>query len=121
MELARLYYPAGEVKGGEARATVDFRSRKSVVFRDFKVRDVCPGDDLPVRGRVEWVHADGTRGVGSWKADTNGCGVDGTNFGDIRRTDTKVIVEVMLTVCVYRQSGGNIRCHTSGGRANPYV
>ncbi|WP_432947039.1 hypothetical protein ACQPXM_09860 [Kribbella sp. CA-253562] len=105
---------------GRAEAHIDFRSRTSVVFRDFTVRDVCPGDGLPVRARAGWTYTDGSPGVSSWKADTNGCGPNGTNFGDISHTGSRVVARAWITVCVYRQSGGNVRCETSYGLDNQY-
>ena len=62
------------------------------------------------RARVEWADADGTRGAGSWKADTNGCGPGGTNFGDIWHIGSKAVANTWITLCVYTQSGGNLRC-----------
>ena len=112
-------------QGGESRgyvqADVDFRSRTTVVWQDFLVRDVCPGDGRPVRARVGWTNADGTQGVGSWKADTNGCGPDGTNFGDIWHIGSKSVARAWMTVCVYTESGGNEVCANSPGRDNPHV
>lgn len=119
-DWVRVYYSA-DLNGGEAQATVDFVSRTVVVWRDFTVQDTCPGDGLPVRARPEWTYADGTRGVGAWRADTNGCGQDGTNFGDIRISRSKAVARVAMTVCVYSQSEGNLRCATSQGRDNQYV
>jgi hypothetical protein len=103
-----------DYSGGTARATVDFTSRTRVVFRNFTVRDLCPGDNLPIKGRVFWTHTDGTRGNGSWKSDTNGCGDDGTNFGTITRTGTKAISSVYVQVC-------STYCEHSAARYNQYV
>ncbi|MGP4096641.1 hypothetical protein [Nonomuraea sp. KM90] len=100
--------------GGSVRATVDFVSRTKVVFRNFTVRDLCPGDNLPIEGRVWWEHTDGTYGYGAWKSDTNGCGDDGTNFGNITRTGTKSISRVYVQVC-------STYCDHSAARYNQYV
>ncbi|GGP02809.1 hypothetical protein LDL08_12655 [Nonomuraea glycinis] len=91
--------------GGSVRATVDFVNRRKVVFRNFTVRDLCPGDNLPVRARAWWRHTDGTNGYGAWKSDTNGCGDDGTNFGNITRRSTKPIAMVWVEVSVYIRPG----------------
>jgi hypothetical protein len=121
-DSARVYYKGDSGSGGYVRADIDFLSRTEVVYRDFTVRDVCPGDGLPVRAQISWRNADGTfADIGSWKADNNGCGPNGTNFGDIRISRPKALAKATLTVCVYDQSIGNLRCATSGGRDNPYV
>ncbi|TMR87906.1 hypothetical protein [Nonomuraea basaltis] len=100
--------------GGSVRATVDSVSRTKVVFRNFTVRDICPGDNLPIKGRVWWEHTDGTHGYGAWRSDTNGCGDDGTNFGNITRTGTKSISSVYVQVC-------STYCDHSAARYNQYV
>lgn len=117
---AHVYYPYGEVSGGRATATLDFTSRTTVAYRNFTVRDLCPGDGRPVRARVSWLNTDGTRGTGTWRADTNGCGPDGTNFGTLTLSSAKPVSRASLTVCVYTTSAGNLRCETSAGRDNPY-
>jgi hypothetical protein len=103
------------------RAAVDFVSRTKVVFRNFTVRDICPGDNRPVRARLAWRHTDGTTGRGAWKKDTNGCGDDGTNFGNFNRTGSKSISKVFLEVCLYRASGQILVCGNSPDRYNQYV
>ncbi|MFI7452388.1 hypothetical protein ACIBQX_33175 [Nonomuraea sp. NPDC049714] len=115
---ARVDYGSG---AGSVRATVDFVSRTKVVFRDFTVRDICPGDNLPVKARFMWTHTDGTGGTAAWKADTNGCGGDGTNFGDFIRTGSKSISRINLEVCVYNRSNGELSCAYSGPRDNQYT
>ncbi|HET6298223.1 MAG TPA: hypothetical protein VFG33_32905 [Kribbella sp.] len=109
------------VRYGQRRDRNGSVSRTVVVWRDFTVQDVCPGDGLPVRARPEWIYADGTRGYGAWRADNNGCGQDGTNFGDIRFSAAKAVARALMTVCVYSQSEGNLRCRTSIGQDNQYV
>ncbi|MEV4175123.1 hypothetical protein [Nonomuraea sp. NPDC049709] len=88
--------PYRDLGGGSVRATVDFVSRKKVVVRNFTVRDICPGDNAPVKARFVWVHTDSTTGSSAWRKDTNGCGSHGTNFGNITRTGTKPIRKVYL-------------------------
>ncbi|MET8006559.1 hypothetical protein [Nonomuraea glycinis] len=100
--------------GGTARATVDFRNRTKVIFRNFTVRDLCPGDNFPIKGRVIWTHTDGTTGSGAWKWDRNGCGDDGTNFGNLTRTGTKAISSIYVQVC-------STYCEHSAARYNQYV
>ncbi|MEV5496140.1 hypothetical protein AB0M50_12170 [Nonomuraea fuscirosea] len=108
--------------GGSVRATVDFVSRTKVRFRNFTVRDICPGDNLPVRARVHWKHTDGTNGRSAWKSDTNGCGDDGTNFGTITRTGSKSISRVYLEVSVLDPGGISQRVYKlSTSRYNQYV
>ncbi|MEV5895662.1 hypothetical protein [Nonomuraea fuscirosea] len=97
--------PSGRDGGGSVRASVHFVNPKKVVFRNFTVRDICPGDNLPVRARVAWKHTDGTNGHGVWKWDRNGCGDHGTNFGNITRTGSKSISRVYLEVQVKTRSG----------------
>jgi hypothetical protein len=86
--------------GGSVRATVDFTSRTRVVVRNFTVRDICPGDNTPVRARFIWVRTDRTDGTSAWRSDTNGCGTHGTNFGNLTHTDRKPISKVYLHVQV---------------------
>ncbi|WP_327108041.1 hypothetical protein [Nonomuraea glycinis] len=112
--------PKGDMGGGSVRATVDFVSRTKVVYRNFTVRDLCPGDNLPVRARVYWKHTDGTTGHSAWKSDTNGCGDNGTNFGNITRTGSKSISRVYLEVSVYIRPGQRAY-DLSETRYNQYV
>lgn len=97
--------PAGAHGGGSVRATVDFVNRKKVVFRNFTVRDICPGDNLPVRARIWWKHTDGTTGYSAWKWDRNGCSDKGTNFGNVTRSGSKSISKVYLQVAVNFRPG----------------
>jgi hypothetical protein len=90
--------PYRDLGGGSVRATIDFTSRKRVVVRNFTVRDICPGDNTPVKARFTWVHTDSTTGSSAWRSDTNGCGDHGTNFGNLTRTGTKSIRKVYLHV-----------------------
>jgi hypothetical protein len=106
--------PSGGYGGGSVRATVDFRNRTKVTFRNFTVRDICPGDNVPVRARLHWIHTDRTDGAGAWKWDRNGCGDDGTNFGTFTRTGTKSISKIRLEVCA-------TYCDVSAYRFNQYV
>ncbi|MEJ1105683.1 MULTISPECIES: hypothetical protein [unclassified Kribbella] len=115
---ARVEWRTG---AGSVRTTVDFTSRTRVVFRDFTVRDICPGDNLPVRAEVTWVHTDGSSGVGNRKADTNGCGPNGTNFGDFIRTGTKPLKYVFVKVCIYRVPDGDLICQAGEAHNNPYT
>jgi hypothetical protein len=115
--VGRLVGPDQDYSGGSVRATVDFVSRTRVVFRNFTVRDLCPGDNHPTKGRVWWKHTDGTYGYGAWKWDRNGCGDDGTNFGNLLRTGTKSISRVYVQVC----SGPEDWCDHSAARFNQYV
>ncbi|MCG5219967.1 hypothetical protein [Streptosporangium sp. KLBMP 9127] len=100
--------------GGSVRATVDFVSRTKVAFRNFTVRDICPGDNLPIKARVYWYHTDGTDGYSAWRSDTNGCGDDGTNFGNFTRRGSKSISTVFVQVC-------STYCDHSQARYNQYV
>ncbi|MEU8358373.1 hypothetical protein AB0C27_20380 [Nonomuraea sp. NPDC048882] len=111
----------GKHGGGSVRANVDFVNRKKVIFRNFTVRDLCPGDNAPVRARVVWIHTDGTTGHSAWRKDTNGCGDHGTNFGTIIRTDTKPIKKVYLHLQVYARSGGIRGFAFSADRYNQYT
>lgn len=121
LDSVRVYYPADAGNGGDVRARIDFVSRTEVIFRDFAVRDVCPGDGLPVRARVEWFYSDGTLGAGAWRAVTSGCSRESTSFGDIRVSRTRAVTKVRVTVCVYTTSAGNRACANSTGRDNQYV
>ncbi|MCG5213431.1 Tim44 domain-containing protein [Streptosporangium soli] len=96
--------PYRDLGGGSVRATVDFTSRTRVVVRNFTVRDICPGDNAPVRARFVWVYTDSTDGSSAWRSDTNGCGSHGTNFGNLTRTDRKHIRLVYLHLQVGTQS-----------------
>ncbi|MFI7455766.1 hypothetical protein ACIBQX_50500 [Nonomuraea sp. NPDC049714] len=107
--------PYRDYSGGTVRATVDFRNRTKVIFRNFTVRDLCPGDNFPTKGRIWWKHTDGTTGYGAWGWDRNGCGDDGTNFGNLTRTGTKAISSVYVQVCSADW------CDHSAARFNQYV
>ncbi|MEV5895784.1 hypothetical protein [Nonomuraea fuscirosea] len=106
--------PSGGYGGGYVRTTVDFTSRTRVVFRNFTVRDICPGDNVPVRARLHWIHTDRTDGRSAWMSDTNGCGDDGTNFGTSIRTGTKSISKIRLELC-------STYCDVSAYRFNQYA
>jgi hypothetical protein len=112
--------PVRDGGGGSVRATVDFVSRTKVVFRNFTVRDLCPGDNLPVRARFGWKHTDGTNGHSAWRSDTNGCGDDGTNFGNLARIGSKSISRVYLQVSILTKTGQRIY-DLSTPRYNQYV
>ncbi|MGC4942913.1 hypothetical protein [Kribbella sp. DT2] len=120
LDSVRVYYPSDLGNGGHVLTRLDFVSRTEVVYRSFTVRDVCPGDSLPVRGRVEWRYTDGSIGYGAWRNVTSGCSSSGTSFGDIRVSRTKAIASARVTVCVYTASGGNRGCATSTGRDNQF-
>ncbi|GAB3945403.1 hypothetical protein GCM10029976_071100 [Kribbella albertanoniae] len=122
-DSVRVRYPSWtSISGGEASATLDFVGEKTVVFRNFKVRDICPGDGRPVRAYMTlWEENAVRRTWDSPKADINGCGGDGTNFGTVTLRTSLTVARAGLTVCVYTNSAGNLRCVYSGGRDNPYV
>ncbi len=52
-------------------------------------------------------------------SDTNGCGSDGTNFGNIQVNGLSSVAKAGVRVCVYN-STGNLRCAESF-RDNPYT
>ncbi|MEU8356348.1 hypothetical protein AB0C27_10095 [Nonomuraea sp. NPDC048882] len=106
--------------GASVRTTVDFVSRTKVVFRNTTVRDLCPGDNMPVRARIIWRYTDGTNGYGAWKSDTNGCGDDGTNFGTSIRTGRKSIQRIFLEVSFVTRSGQRLNAY-SQSRYNQYT
>lgn len=121
-DSVRVYYPGTSGSGGYASADIDFLSRTEALYRNFTVRDVCPGDGRPVRAQMSVVDANGIRrNLGPLKADTNGCGPNGTNFGTIRISDVRGVSRAGLRVCVYTESAGTLRCATSVGRDNPYL
>jgi hypothetical protein len=116
-----VYYPGTSGSGGYVRADIDFTSRTRVVYRNFTVRDVCPGDGRPVQAQLSVVGTDGVRrNLGEWLEDTNGCGPDGTNFGTVTLSAGFNVARAGLRVCVY-SSTGNLRCANSAGRDNPYT
>ena len=120
-DSARVYYP-GISSGGIVSANLDFVSRTEVVYRNFTVRDVCPGDGRPVRAYIRlWDTSGVYRYSSTAKADTNGCGPDGTNFGTLTARASFAVGRAGLTVCVYTESAGNLRCVYSDGRDNPYT
>ncbi|MFB6718506.1 hypothetical protein ACFCV3_00010 [Kribbella sp. NPDC056345] len=121
-DSARVYYKGDSGSGGYVSATLDFRSKTDVVVKNFTVRDVCPGDGHPVRAQVYWRYPDGGYGdMGkTWKADDNGCGSNGTNFGDFRISRSKGMPRVFVMVCTYTKDHGNLRCASGAGRANDY-
>jgi hypothetical protein len=106
-DVASAYVPPyRDNGGGSVRATIGFANRKKVVVRNFTVRDICPGDNAPVKAQIVWVHMDGTTGHSAWKSDSNGCGTHGTNFGTITRTSTKRMRKAYLSLRVYAREGG---------------
>ncbi|MEV0166676.1 hypothetical protein [Nonomuraea fuscirosea] len=105
---------------GYAQVTVDFVSRTKVVFRNFKVRDLCPGDNLPVKARIVWKYTTGTYHWGSWRKDTNGCRDKGTNFGNFVRSGKKAISLATLELCVYNKKS-DFHCVNTTTRYNQYV
>lgn len=116
---ARVYTEGSSGSGGVASADVDFLSRTGTVFWDFTVRDVCPGDNLPVRAYIKFVGTNGSVGERLIGADTNGCGSDGTNFGNIRVSGSSDVARAGVKICVYNSSG-NQRCAESL-RDNPHT
>ncbi|MGN9786356.1 hypothetical protein ACTMTF_33360 [Nonomuraea sp. ZG12] len=105
---------------GYAQTTVDFVNRKKVIFRNFKVRDICPADNHGVRARIEWIHTDRTRGYGAWKKDTS-CGSHGTNFGNFVRRGSKSIKLVYVKVCISTKKGQHLACKEGKWRHNQYA
>ncbi|MFC0625951.1 hypothetical protein ACFFGN_17870 [Kribbella deserti] len=116
----RVYTQGSSGSGGIAKTSVNFLSQTDIHYSNLTVRDVCPGDNLPVRVYVKVVFRDGTSENDLAGSDTNGCGSDGTNLGDFR-TDSPFaqVAKAGLRVCVYN-SAGNQRCAESL-RSNPYL
>ncbi|MCG5216526.1 hypothetical protein [Streptosporangium sp. KLBMP 9127] len=107
--------------GGSVRAAFDFVNRTKVVFRNFTVRDICPGDHAPVKAQIIWVYMDGTKGSSAWRSDTNGCGAHGTNFGTITHIDRKHIRKIYLSLRVYDRSGEIFAIAISDSEDNEYT
>ncbi|GGP05424.1 hypothetical protein LDL08_06395 [Nonomuraea glycinis] len=105
---------------GYAQVTVDFVSRTKVVFRNLKVRDLCPHDNLPVKARAVWKYTTGSWHTGAWKKDTNGCRDKGTNFGNYVRSGSRAISAVALELCVYNKKS-DFHCVNTTTRYNQYV
>jgi hypothetical protein len=121
VSTARVRVSDGIPGGGAlVKTTVDFVSRKKVIFRNFTVRDLCPGDNRPVQARAWWHYTDGTTGKSAVRTDANGCGDDGTNFGNITPPSTKGISSVYLEVWLYTGSGTKRR-NVGLYRYNQYV
>ncbi|MFJ9391235.1 hypothetical protein ACIRON_20590 [Nocardioides sp. NPDC101246] len=116
---ARVYAEGSSGSGGIARADIDFTSQRGSVFFDFTVRDVCPGDNLPVRAYIKLVGTGGEVGLHYVGSDTNGCGADGTNFGNISVNGSSPVAKAGVRVCVYN-STGNLRCKEAF-QDNPYT
>ncbi|GAA1637549.1 hypothetical protein GCM10009733_038300 [Nonomuraea maheshkhaliensis] len=114
----RTQRPSGG--NGYARATVDFVSRTKVVFRNFTVRDLCPGDNLPVKARIVWKYTTGSWHTGAWRKDTNGCADKGTNFGNVTLSRSRAISAVTLELCVYNKNS-DFHCVNTTTRYNQYV
>ncbi|TDD60361.1 hypothetical protein E1263_11310 [Kribbella antibiotica] len=106
---ARVYTEGSSGSGGIGSASLTFRSSTVVDYTNLKVRDVCPGDNLPVRVYTKMVYTDGTFETDYVGADTNGCGSDGTNLGGFRATSSKRVAKAGVTVCVYN-SVRNLQC-----------
>lgn len=121
-DSAQVYFPGFSGSGGYVRADIDFLSPTEVLFRNFSVRDVCPEDGRPVRGRAVATDASGLgTNFGPFVADTNGCGPTGTTPRTFKVTYPRGVAKASLQVCVYTDSTGNLRCVTSVGRDNPYL
>ncbi|MCF6475885.1 hypothetical protein FAF44_47245 [Nonomuraea sp. MG754425] len=105
---------------GYAKVTVDFVSRTKVVFRSFLVRDLCPGDNLPVKARIVYKYTTGSWRTLPWKKDTNGCADKGTNFGNVTLSRSRSISAVTLELCVYNNKS-DIHCVNTTTRYNQYV
>lgn len=116
---ARVYTEGSSGSGGAASADIDFFSRTGSIFWDFTVRDVCPGDNLPVRAYIKVVGPNGEVGLHYVGSDTNGCGSHGTNFGNIEVNGLSSVAKAGVKVCVYN-STGNLRCKESL-RNNPHT
>lgn len=104
-----MYTEGSSGSGGIARADLDFAGRTVVGVGNMTVRDVCPGDNLPVRAWIKLVGTGGEIGTYYVGADTNGCGSDGTNFGNFTVTGSHSVAKAGVRVCVYN-STGNLRC-----------
>ncbi|GAB3948457.1 hypothetical protein GCM10029976_079660 [Kribbella albertanoniae] len=118
---ARVFTEGSSGSGGLATASLDFVNRTEVTYRNVTVRDVCPGDNLPVKAYIRLVSTNGdtsSRYVGS---DTNGCGSDGTNFGTVYGSAGFTVAKAGLTVCLYTSTPGEAKCVHGPVRDNPYV
>ena len=115
----QVYTSGSSGSGGIARASLNFTSRTRIVYNNLIVRDVCPGDNLPVRAYVKVVFTNGTSASHYMGADTNGCGSDGTNLGDFEVTGSLSVAKAGVTVCVYNSSR-NLKC-AEEFRDNPYT
>ncbi|MGC4940408.1 hypothetical protein [Kribbella sp. DT2] len=121
---ARVYYPNPTGSGGEASADLNFTGRSKVTVRYLKVRDICPGDNRPVRAVVVATRTDGSRvNISPYYSDTNGCGADGTQFPTVKLGlgGGQRIKSLSLKVCVYTAALGNVKCVTSSALHNPYT
>ncbi|MFC0625952.1 hypothetical protein [Kribbella deserti] len=118
---ARVYTEGSSGSGGLATASLTFVNASDVTFRNVTVRDVCPGDNRPVKVYIRLVSTLGhtsSRYVGS---DTNGCGSDGTNFGTVYGTAGFTVAKAGLTVCLYTSTPGQEKCVNGAVRDNQHV
>lgn len=107
------YGPEESPAGGSVRSDVRFPSRHQVVFVDFTVNDICPGDGNHVIGRPIVLFMDGTRWVGPRYRTEPGttCREDGLghNFGDKDFSFAKRIKAARAKVCVVLDHGRKCR------------
>ncbi len=110
-------YTTGE-SGGSTRSYLDFTGARTMVFRDFIVNDICPGDGIPVSGQGMVKFMDGTVWTGPkhWDDTTCDSTSSGVDFGDLPfSTDSHQIKEAWVRVCA------NGQCAASQHRDNPYT
>jgi hypothetical protein len=104
--------------GASAAADLDFRSTTSVIYNNFVVNDVCPGDGYRVFGRAVAVLSDGSVAYGTNHYDTGGCESGSWTGTGLGFNTSKRIVKAGVQACV--DLGSTNACATPTYRDNPY-
>lgn len=111
---ARVF--TGAESGGSASSYLNFTGKRSMVFGDFHVNDICPGDGKPVSGQAVVRFMDGTKWTGPRHWDDTTCDSGyGVDFGNLPFNSSKRIKAAWVRVCA------GDRCSASNHRDNGHT
>jgi hypothetical protein len=111
--------PGHTSAGASAAADLTFKSTTYVIYDNFTVNDICPGDGYRVFGRAAAVLSDGSTIYGAKHYDEGGCDSAAWSTDEhLGLTASKRIVKAGIQACV--DLGSTNACATPTYRDNPH-